>query len=97
MHRGADEYETKWVGYGNDSTCTDPKLLWESIVPKLEDMVSFVEFKYYHRNKEEKFTIDKMHDIVSIFDTSDGRCYSIKPTSKMIKQGIRVVGCGTWI
>ena len=30
-----------------------------------------------------------MHDIVSILDSSNGRCYSIIPTSEMIRQGIR--------
>ena len=90
MYRGADEYKTKWVGHGNESMCTDPKLLWESIVVKLEDMVSFVEFQYYHDNKE-KYTHEQMQDIVSTLETSKGRCFSLTPNSEMIKKGIRHV------
>ena len=91
MYRGDDEYEIKWVGYGDDDTCTNPKLLWESVVVKLEEMVSDVKFSYYQKSNTEKFTIDQMQDIVSIIDTSNGRCYSIIPNSKMIKQGIRYI------
>ena len=57
MYRGTDEYETKWAGYGNNARCTDPKQLWESIVVKLEDMVSYVKFQYYQTSKAEKYTI----------------------------------------
>ena len=35
-----------------------------------------------------------MHEIVSIIDTSNGRCYSIIPTSEMIRLGIRRVEFG---
>ena len=91
MYRGEDEYEIKWVGYGDDDTCTNPKLLWESVIVKLEDMVSDVKFSYYQKSNAEKYTIDQMQDIVSIIDTSNGRCYSIIPNSKMIKQGIRYI------
>ena len=67
----SDEYETKWVGSG-EKTCTDAKLLWESTVVKLEDMVSYVEFKYYHAKKE-TFTVDQIYDKVSVIDTTNGR------------------------
>ena len=35
-----------------------------------------------------------MHEIVSILDTSNGRCYSVIPTSEMIRLGIRRVEFG---
>ena len=94
LYRGPDEYETKWVGYGDDVTCTDPKLLWESVVVKLEDIVSYVEFKYYQGRKEDKYTIDQIQNKVFALDSNDGRCYSLIPTSEMIKQGIRSVKLG---
>ena len=94
MYRGADEYETKWVGYGDDGACTDPQLLWESVVIKLEDMVSYVRFQYYPGGKEEKYTIDQMQNIVFTLDSDDGRCFSLIPPSEMIKQGIRSVKIG---
>ena len=88
----SDEYETKWVGFG-EKTCTDAKLLWESTVVKLEDMVSYVEFKYYHAKKE-TFSVDQIYDKVSVIDTTNGRCYSIILTTDMIKQGVRHVEFG---
>ena len=89
MYRGGDEYEIKWAGYGDDGTCTNPKQLWESIVVKFEDMVSYVKFSYYRKSNDEIYTVNQMHDVLSIIDTSNGRCYSIIPNSEMIKQGIR--------
>ena len=88
------EYETKWIGYGEDHRCMDPNLLWESVVAKLEDMVSYVEFNYYQTNKIEKFAVNQIHDKVSVIDTTNGRCYSLILTSEMIKQGIRHVEFG---
>ena len=86
-----DEYERKWAGYGDDDTCTNPKLLWESVVVDLEEMVSNVKFSYYQKSNDEEYTVDQMQDIVSIIDTSNGRCYSIIPNSKMINLGIRYI------
>ena len=86
-----EEYEIKWAGYGHDDTCTNPKLLWESVVVDLEEMVSNVKFSYYQKSNDEEYTVDQMQDIVSIIDTSNGRCYSIIPNSKMIKRGIRYI------
>ena len=62
--RNGEEYEegANWVGTG-DENCTNPKLLWESIVVKLEDLISFVEFDYYDGTKmildgtEDKFNM----------------------------------------
>ena len=57
-------------------------------------MVSYVEFQYYYTNKKEKFTVDQIHEKVSVIDTTNGRCYSIILTSQMIKKGIRYVEFG---
>ena len=93
MYRGV-EYEKKWKGCGDDDTCTDPKQLWESVVVKMEDMVSYVKFKYYQTNKKETFSVNQLRDKVSVIDTTNGRCYSIILTSEMIKQGIRHMEIG---
>ena len=61
-----EEYEIKWAGYGHDDTCTNPKLLWESVVVDLEEMVSNVKFSYYQKSNDEEYTVDQMQDIVSI-------------------------------
>ena len=94
FYRGTDGYQTKWAGHGNDDSCTNPRKLWESVVIKLEDIISYVEFKYYQKNTRDTYTIHQMNDIVSILDTSKGRCYSIIPTSEMIELGIRRVEFG---
>ena len=65
-------------------------------------MVSNVEFSYYQQSKGDEFsyhqqsrgdefTFNQLYDIVSTQDTSNGRCYSITPTSEMIKKGIKYV------
>ena len=90
LNRTDDEYETKWVGYGNEGSCKDPKILWESTVAKVEDMISHVELTYYQKIEEEIYS----GDLSSPIDTSDGRCYSIIPTLEMIKQGIKSVKLG---
>ena len=90
LYRDEDEYETKWVGDGNDSSCKDPKLLWESTVAKVDDMISYVELKYHQTNKREIYS----GALSSPKDTSNGRCYSIIPTLGMIQKGIREVDLG---
>ena len=54
-------------------------------------MVSDVKFSYYLKSNDEKYTVDQMQNLVSVIDTSTGRCYSIMPNSKIIKQGIRYI------
>ena len=57
-------------------------------------MVSYVEIDYYQGGKEEEYTINQLQDIVTAFDTSNGRFYSIIPTPEMIQQGIRCIKLG---
>lgn len=95
--RNGEEYEegANWVGTG-DENCTNPKLLWESIVAKLEDLISFVEFDYYDGTKmildgtEDKFNMVNAKKFSSV-DSEWGRCYRIMPTLQMIRKGIRKI------
>ena len=57
-------------------------------------MVSYVEIDYYQGGKEEEYTINQLQDIVTAFDASNGRFYSIIPTPEMIQQGIRCIKLG---
>ena len=78
--------EAKWSGYG-EINCTDPKLLLEAIVVKLESMMPFIKVEYFDTLPE--VTTEKdMKNQWTTYDGTDGRCYSFTPTMKMIKRGI---------
>ena len=56
------EKEPSWVGLG-DNSCTNPKILWESVVVKLKSLVSVVDFKFFDGTNEE-------------FTTSGGKAFT---------------------
>ena len=85
----AYEKEAMWSGHGEEN-CTDPKLLLEAIVAKIENIMPFIEIKYYDANPE-KTTETELKSIWTTYDGTDGRCYSLSPTMKMIKRGIRQI------
>ena len=40
----------EWVGQSLDSNCTDPKVLYQNVMPKLEDLnIEWIEFTTYKR------------------------------------------------
>lgn len=41
--------EGKWVGHGLAENCTQPRLLHDSIVPKVQDMIHYVGYTRYNR------------------------------------------------
>ena len=82
----AYEKEAMWSGYGEEN-CTNPKLLFEGIVPKLENIMPFIEIQYYDENPN-KTTEAELKTIWTTYDGTDGRCYSLTPTLEMIKRGI---------
>ena len=45
--------EAKWSGTGNEN-CTDPVKLYESIVTKPEDIITYI--RYYFFNREKTYT-----------------------------------------
>ena len=94
--RNGENYEkaAHWVGFGH-KLCTDPKLLWESIVARPEELIAFIELKFYDGKSKESYpTIEKINKILSILDSTNGRCYSIKPNIRMIRRGIRKIEIG---
>ena len=57
-------------------------------------MVSYIEFHYYQKSVIDLYNVSQMHEIVSILETSNGRCYTLRPTSEMLRQGIKYVVLG---
>ena len=60
------------------------------------DKFTFTQFQHNKSivGKIKGYNFHQIHDIVSSLDTSNGRCYSIIPTSEMIALGIRRVEIG---
>ena len=79
----------KWIGSVNEN-CTNPKLLYESIVVKAENLIKEIEYAYFDDKK--KFTISPLNQN-SILTYNDigkyGRCFTAKATESMIKKRIR--------
>ena len=99
QNSGHDYYtHGKWVGNATlDENCTDPKALFESIVTKLEDLLSFIAYRYFDASEttHEYATTAPSKIIRSHVDTNDhGRCYTFSPTNQMIKSGIKQIILG---
>ena len=89
----------KWVGNASlDLNCTNPKALFESIVTKPEDIISYITYGYFDKS-ETTFETEKAtsvsSNIMSHVDIDNyGRCYTFSPTEKMIKSGINKIIVG---
>ena len=79
----------KWIGSVSEN-CTNPKLLYESIVVKAENLIKEIEYAYF--DDKEKLTISPLNQN-SILTNNDigkyGRCFTAKATESMIKKRIR--------
>ena len=81
----------KWVGNATlDENCTNPEALFESIVTKPEDLISVIEYSYFDGSETTvEYGTSVSSKIRSHVDTDYyGRCFTFKPTEKMIKSGI---------
>ena len=82
--------EGKWFS----ENCTDPKLLYESIVAKPNELLKSLYFQYYDKEDIDEIT-DFEKNVSEIWSTVDdyqyGRCVQINPTNEMISYGIRKV------
>ena len=74
----------QWTGIGNIS-CTDPKVLFESVVINARDLIDYVEFQYFDNKKTQRFSPTSSNGIWKKTDLEYyGRCFTAKPTKKMI-------------
>ena len=89
----------KWVGYySKDENCTDPEALFESIVTKPKDLVYYINYRYFEPNVKSLMSYTQIpSEIWTYTDTQKyGRCFTAKPTAKMIGYGIREIRMRFW-
>ena len=72
-----------WIGFG-DENCTNSKLIFDSVVGKLENLISKIEYFYFHGEGETNPNIWHIID-----HQNNGRCFMAIPTQKMISKGIK--------
>ena len=75
----------KWIGIG-DKNCTNSKLLFNSVIGKLENLISMI--KYYYFYGEEEINPNIWH---IIDHQNNGRCFMAIPTQEMISKGIKKI------
>ena len=86
--------EGEWIGNEN---CSDPQKQFESVVHKLEDLVSTFEYKYFDDTAEEYYEEDPKLPNKLWFQTDSrklGRCYTTIPTIEHVQLGIQKIVLG---
>ena len=86
------KHDGKWVGNANlDENCTNPEILYESIVTKPEDIFDYIRYVYFDGSEVYDIDTYKSSKISSYVDYFRGRCYMFNPTEEMIKTGIKMI------
>ena len=79
-------HRSKW-SVQDIEECADPKLLFENVIWKAEDLIQEVEILFTNSSKMKVFVNE-----AEFFQTSDrqldGRCYTFKPSMYMIEMGM---------
>ena len=79
-----------YKGIWTTSKCNDPEKLFESLVPKFEDLIYNITIAFHTRKERVVVTPDNYQNIISTTDRKTyGRCYIAIPTPKMISYGIK--------
>ena len=83
----------EWVGNGN---CSDPHKQYESVVHKLEDLVSTFQYQYFDDSAEKYEEEPKLPNKLWFKTDSRklGRCYTTIPTIEHIQLGIQKIVLG---
>ena len=92
----------QWVGTNiYDDNCTNPKKLFESVVAKSGHLVYSISYIYFDQNENGSQSsglirlTDDSNGIWTHTDTKKyGRCFTTRPSSKMIGYGIRKIIMG---
>ena len=83
-----------WSGIGNES-CTDPRLLYESIVSKQEDIFMYsISLEFFQKEYTEILDTEGPNKMLNIFDTYFnvyGRCFTMQPTPDYISYGVKKI------
>ena len=87
MYRFGPWKNGKWFS----ENCTDPKILFEHIVAKPDQLMRSIEYSYFDRKETDKITdfqnISKIWNVID--DRTYGHCVQTTPTFEMIQFGIR--------
>ena len=77
----------KWFS----ENCTDPKLLFEHVVARPDQLMKSIRFSYFGKKERDKISkFQNSSQILALVDNSVfGRCIQITPTIEMIRFGIR--------
>ena len=83
-----------WSGNGNES-CTDPKMLYESIVPKQDDIFMYsISLDFFQKAYTEILDTEVPNKMLNIYDTYlnvYGRCFTMQPTADYITYGVKKI------
>ena len=92
------KYYGKWVGNATlDENCTNPEVLYESIVAKPEDVFYYIRYVYFDGSEIREKATSKSSKFRSYVDSDyKGRCYMFNPTKKIIKSGIKMINVQLW-
>ena len=89
-----DDYVNNGRWSVNDTNCSDPKQLLESITLKFEDVIKFVRFEYYWQNESSNIKNDTNENQSGDWSKQDtqkfGRCFTLSPSVKQRQNGITV-------
>ena len=89
--------EAIWTGIGYDENCTNPEALFESIVAKPTDLISFIKYSFFDKNVSDVSTAKIPSEVWSYTDNRKyGRCYTARPTTKQINYGIKKISLRFW-
>ena len=77
--------EAVWIGFG-DENCTNSKLIFNSVIGKLENLISKIKYFYFHGEGETNPNIWHIID-----HQNNGRCFMAIPTHEMINKGIKKI------
>ena len=79
----------KWATTKNNSNCSDPEKLLESIVYKVEDVIGDVKFKYWNTDKDSSW--NKIEDWYQFDAQEHGHCFTLQPSEEHTQLGIKVI------
>ena len=78
--------------FGDNENCTDPKKLFEYVITQPSDLIIGIKYSFFKRSTTEKIHPNMSNEMWSVIDHDTyGRCYTVRPTLKMIHDGIKQV------
>ena len=83
-----------WSGIGNGN-CTDPKMLYKSIISKQEDIFMYsISLDFFQKEYTEILDTEGTNKMLNMYDTYFnvyGRCFTMQPTADYISYGVKKI------